>query len=183
VARRPQQGDRGVSQGERHAVVGVDVPVRVSAQQFPVCGIHHDPRTAPLQHLRAADVIAVGMRNDHVLDVVGIESQPPHAADDQLVRVIRVERVENDEALAGLKGPARVHLAADEVQVVEDLCRIRVPRRSWWSRARVPHLRRNDVHLVDRPQRWQQAQPRQRSQKLESGRPRCRPDRVLDLAV
>ena len=51
----------------------------------------------------------------------GFEAEPFQPADDQFFRVIRVDRVDDDDALARGQRPRGVNLAADEVEVVEDL--------------------------------------------------------------
>ena len=67
------------------------------------------------------------MGDEDVLDVPRIEAEPLHAADDQLLRVVGKNRIEQDDALARRQRPGRVQFPADEVEVVEHLCRIRIP--------------------------------------------------------
>ena len=56
-------------------------------------------------------------------DIACIEAKALHAADDQFLRVIGVNRVEPDVTSARVEQPRRMKPAADEVQVVKHLCR------------------------------------------------------------
>ena len=77
VAGRPPDGDGGVAERELLAILRFQValgshrqvPVRELLDEVPVAGVHEDALTALLEHLRAADVVAVRVRDDHVLDV------------------------------------------------------------------------------------------------------------------
>jgi hypothetical protein len=70
---------------QRHAVVSLDVasrrhgavPIRELRDEVPVRRAHHDTGAAILQHLRATDVITVGVRDDHVLELVGRSAVVP----------------------------------------------------------------------------------------------------------
>ena len=67
---------------------------------------HHDARiVARLDHLGAADVVLMGMRDDQVLDVLRIEPELLHAADDELFGVVRIDRVDQDDAFARRQRP------------------------------------------------------------------------------
>ena len=69
--------------------------------------------------------------------------------------------------------PRGVDLAADEVQIVEDLRWLRIPRRARRRLARVRHIGRRNVAEVLASARRKQARARERAQKFEFGRGLC----------
>ena len=180
VAGRPPDGNGGVAERELLAIFRFQValgshrqvPVRELLDEVPVPGVHKDALTAILEHFRAADMVAMRMRDDHVLDVACVEPEPLHPADDQLLGVVRVDRVDQNEALARLQRPGRVDLATDEIQVVEDLRRIGVPYVASGHRAgvadKVGRLVGRLVGFVT--QQRHQAQPTQQANVFKSGR-------------
>ena len=65
--------------------------------------------------------------DDDVLDRRRIEAELFQAADDLLLRVIREQRVDQDDSLAGRQRPGIVDLRSDEIEVIEDFRRLGVP--------------------------------------------------------
>ena len=58
------------------------------------------------------------------LTLARIEAELRQAADDRVLRRVFVERIDQDDALAGGQRPRRMDLGADEIEIVEHLGRI-----------------------------------------------------------
>ena len=100
-------------------------------EQLPVRRRHHDSRPETLlQQPRAADVIAMSVAHDDVLDGRRIESELLQAVDDLVFNRIIENGVDQDEPGGGLHGPDGVFDLTEEVEVVEDLRRLGVPLRT-----------------------------------------------------
>ena len=69
----------------------------------------------------------MGVADDDVFHLARIEAELLQAADDGLLRRIVVQRVDQDDAVAGGQRPGRMNLGADEIEVVEHLGGIGVP--------------------------------------------------------
>ncbi len=96
--------------------------------EFPVRLAHDEARLEAILHqLGAADMVAVGVADDDVFDVGRIEAELLQAADDRFLRIVVVERVDQDDAFARGQRPGRVDLGADEIEIVEHLGRVGVP--------------------------------------------------------
>ena len=94
-----------------------------------VGGRHHHLRAvAFLQELRAAGVIQMGMADDDVLDVGRVEADRRQSVHDLVLDRVIEDRVDEDDAVRRRHRPGRVFGHAEEVQVVEDLHRVGVPR-------------------------------------------------------
>ena len=108
---------------------------------------HDDVGAAFLQEPRAADVVAVRVADDHVLDLLRIEPERGQPVDDLVLDRVVEDRVHHDDAVRGRDGPRRVLGLADEVEVVEHLDRLGVPRgargRAGRSRGAAPAARGN----------------------------------------
>src|SRR5207302_862334 len=93
-----------------------------------------------LQNFGPADMIAVRVRDDHVFDLRRIETQLFQAADNLFLGVVREERIENNDSLAAGERPGIVDFRADEVEIIEDLGWLDVPRVTgrWGAGRRVP---------------------------------------------
>ena len=118
----------------RHAAHGIG---RALQRRVPVQRAHDDFRAVPaLQERGALVVIAVRVADEHVLDVVRIEAERLHAVDDLGVDRVIEQRVDYDDALARRERPGGVDQRAHEVEVVEHLVGLRVPRRPIGHRTR-----------------------------------------------
>src|SRR5215510_13826228 len=73
-------------------------------------------RDRVLKKLCPAVVVAMGVRNDDVFDLVHIEAKLLHPAGNFVRRGIVIERVEDDDAFAANEGPGVVKLGAEEVE-------------------------------------------------------------------
>ena len=175
-----RQPDRHCSAAERdlHAVSCLDVAlrghrlvaVRVFRDGVPVGRAHDDARAVfLLQDLGAADVIGVGVRNQDVLDLLRVESQLLHPADDQLLGVVRKDRVDQDDAVSGRQRPRRVNLATHEIEVVEHLRGIGVPRIALGRFRGIGDEVGDVVALVLAAALRQQARADQRAEEIEAG--------------
>ena len=80
-----------------------------------------------MQESDAAVVIAVGVADDDVLDVRGIEAGFLEAVDDGVLRGVAEERVDEDDAFGSRDRPGAVGLGGEQGQVVEDLAALGVP--------------------------------------------------------
>jgi hypothetical protein len=89
-----------------------------------------------LHQFGAADMVAMGMTNDDVFDVVGIEAELLQTSDDRFVGRVFVKRIDQDNALAGGERPGRMDLGADEIKIVEHLGRLGEPGLARRSRSR-----------------------------------------------
>ena len=77
-----------------------------------------------LQVIGAAVVIAMGVADDHVFDVCGIELQLLQSTLDVLLSLAGIiERVDDDDALRGLHRPGAGPVIADEIELVHRLHR------------------------------------------------------------
>src|SRR3982750_3115950 len=93
-------------------------------------------------------MIVVAVADDRVFDLLRIEPELPQSLDDLVVDRVVENRVDENEAVGGLDGPGGVFALTDEVEIVEDLHRLRMPlgprRRSLrprtWRGARLPPL-------------------------------------------
>ena len=65
---------------------------------------------AVLHQFGSAHMIGMRVADDHVLDLRRIEAQLLQAADDLLLRVVREQRVDEDDSLAGGQRPGIVDL-------------------------------------------------------------------------
>ena len=108
----------------------------------------------------------------------GFELEPLHAADDQLLRVVGKNRIEQDDALARRQRPGRVQFPADEVEVVEHLRRIRIPCVTCGRTGRFGDVPRDGIRGVLAAALRQQArsdqgaleiEPRRRLRRLHGG--------------
>src|SRR5436190_15143826 len=90
-------------------------------------------------------MIAVTVADDGVLDVLRPESDLFQAFGDLVVDRIIVQRIQNDDAVRRGDGPRRHIFHPDEIEVVEDLHRLGVPRvmcgRTGWRTARLSRSR------------------------------------------
>ena len=144
---------------------------------------HHVGAVALLKHLRAPDVVTVSVRDDDVFDVLRIESELAQAADDLLVGVVGVERVEDDDSLAGRERPGAVDLAPHEVEVVKDARRVGIPALVRRHRGRIRHEAGHVVARVLAPARGQQTDSVEQAEMLEARRVLRRTDCGLDLRI
>jgi hypothetical protein len=74
-------------------------------------------------------MIAVGMTDDHVFDVVRIELQLNKTVDDFRLGCPCKVRVDNDEARAGTQCPGGMLPRAEPIEVVKHLVRRGIPVR------------------------------------------------------
>ena len=185
-------GHGRLAERDLHAVGGDDValrrhrlvPVRILRNQIPVGPAHDDARAVPsLQHLGAADVVAMGVGDDDILDVLRIEAELLHPADDQFLGVVGKDRVEEDDPVARRQRPGRVELAADEVEIVEDLGGLGVPGVTRRRAGGVRDVARHVVAGVFAAALRQQARSDQGAEELEAGRSLGRLQRSLDLRL
>ncbi len=132
-------------------------------EPVPIRAAQHDARLeAVLHHARAADVVAVAVADDDGLHVGRIEPELLQAADDRLLRIVVVERVDQDDAFARGQRPGRMDARADEVEIVEHLAGLGVPLRARRRR------RRRDVAAGRGLRR--DAEADERAGEIESGR-------------
>ena len=170
MARRGDDLNRGVADRELHAVGADGVALRLAARAvrrlvdgIPIRTAVHEVRRRHLvlKESRAAVVVAVGVRNDDVLDLVDVEAKFPHPACDLVRRRVVEERLEDDDAFAADESPGVVDLGAEEIEVVGDLRGLGVPRgpspavrpvrRSRAPRlSRTPRRRRHDAQAQER---------------------------------
>src|SRR5690606_10722631 len=89
----------------------------------------HDNRGAGnlLQLRRALVMVAMGMADDDILDVLGIEAELGEAVDDLRLGRIGEVGVDDDDALAGGQRPGRELARTEPVEIVEDLEGRRIP--------------------------------------------------------
>ena len=178
VTRRQPDGHGPAAERDLHPVGRDDIPlwrhrlvaVREFRDSVPVGRAHDDTRAVfLLQDLRAADVIGVRVRNDDVFDLLRVETELLHPADDQLLGVVRKDRVDQDDAVARRQRPGRVDLAADKIEVVEDLRRLGVPRLALRRLRRIGDVIGNGVAVVLASALGQQARADERAEELEAG--------------
>ena len=93
---------------------------------------------ALLHECRALVVVVVAVRDQHIFHVGRIEAHLLEAADDLVLDGVVVERVDEDGAGTGGERPGRVLFRAEEVEVVENLGRLRVPRGAVGNDTRSP---------------------------------------------
>ena len=172
VAGRHVEGHRGVAERQRLAVLDDAValgrrhPVLVrklehAAVHLRPVGLAGDDARLVLLHevVRAAVVVAMGVRDDDELDLRRVEAQLDHAALDEFLRLARVvQGIDEDDAVGGLQRPRRDPRRGDVVQVVEGLARRRARRgdraveEAVERRAARPH---RGLRLAERQQRFQ----------------------------
>src|SRR5262245_28995966 len=87
-----------------------------------------DPRDFILQQTCAAVVIGVSMRKEDVFDLTAVDAELSQAAEDFVLRCIVEQCLEDDDAVAADDCPGIVDLRAEEIQIVGDLGRFRIPR-------------------------------------------------------
>ena len=131
MTRRRNDPHRRIAERDRVAVTHGDVvarkrsrlaALRPRAHVLPIGHTHDDACAEVLLQIGgAAEVIAVGVRNDHVFDVSRVEAKLAHAADDGLLDVVVEHRVEQDDALRRRQRPRRHGLHAEQIEVVEHL--------------------------------------------------------------
>src|ERR1700691_4591638 len=77
-------------------------------------------------------MIAMTVRNQHILDFGGVQPlllEPNH--DLGFGRVL-IKRVDYDDAITGIQSPRGVEFGAEEIKIVKNLLRLRVPDGAAW---------------------------------------------------
>jgi hypothetical protein len=82
---------------------------------------------AGLEQRRAFVMIAMGMGDDDIFDIGGVQSQLAEALDDLRLHGVIVQRINQDDATAGLQRPGGMDLGADPIEIVEHLGRLGIP--------------------------------------------------------
>ena len=125
----------------------------------------------------------MGVRDENISDVLRIEPELPHPADDQFLRVVGIDRVDQDDPLPRRQSPGRMDLAADEVEIVKDPGGFGVPSVAGRCTGGIRDIARHVVACVLAAALRQQACPDQGAQKLEFRRGLRRLQRVPDLRL
>ena len=125
----------------------------------------------------------MGVGDENILDVLRIEADLLHPADDQFLGVVGIDRIDEDDPLSRRQSPRRVNLAADEVEIVKDLSGLSVPGVTRRRTGGVRDVARHIVAGVFTAALRQQAGPDQGAEELESGRSLGRLYRGLDLRL
>jgi hypothetical protein len=114
-------------------------------------------------------MIAVRVREDDVLDSVWVEPELPQTADDLVLCGVVEQRLDDDDAFAADDGPCAVDLGADEVEVVGNLGRFRIPRVSRRRRRRCSPSAPTCAGSRRRRRRRRNAQPKIRARPFQTG--------------
>src|SRR5437667_89679 len=128
-------------------------------------------------------MISMSVRDEDILDVLWIETDLFHPADDQFLGVVGKDRVDENDPLARRQRPRRVNLTADEVEIVEDLRGLRVPGRARRRTGGVRYLARHGGSGVFAAALRQQTRSDEGAEELEPGRSLGRLDRSPDLRL
>src|SRR5437764_23651 len=81
-----------------------------------------------LKQLGSAVVVGMGVRDDDVFHLPGIQAELFHPADDLILRCIVEEGFKNDDAVAADDGPGAVNFRSDEIKIVGDFRWLGIPR-------------------------------------------------------
>src|SRR5207253_3649107 len=87
-----------------------------------------------------AGMINVTVTDDDVLDFLRIQPELRQALDNLVFNRIVENRINNDDPVRGIDGPGRIFGHPDEIKIIEDFYRLRMPllttRRPLWLRQR-----------------------------------------------
>jgi hypothetical protein len=126
-------------------------------------------------------MVTVCMRDEDVLDVLWIEPELLHPADNQFLGVVGIERFDEDDSLFRRQSPRRVNFAADEVKIVEDLGGVGVPGAARRRAGGVRDVPERFVAGVFAAALRQKAYPGQGAEEFELRRILGCPQRGIDL--
>src|SRR5437763_5485983 len=134
VARCEVQRQCGVAESEALAVGRDHITfwfgpwLFVAVEQIPIHSRQNDTRSETiLQELRASRMVNVTMAHEYVSDFRWVQSELFQTIDGFILDRVIPQRVHDNDAVRCCHGPGGVFRLADEVEIVEDLYRLRMP--------------------------------------------------------